>query len=135
MDALQRAVPLPPPEMVVDALPRREIVWESPPGDPAAQDVEEGVCDLAERVLAGSAAPGRITLQQGAKPLPLRARQVGRVTTSIHASGLHPPGRSVSQHALSEFLEGYPSVSRGHVTAVLDLMLGLLDEATPLEGS
>ena len=37
--------------------------------------------------------------------------------------------------SLSEFLEGYPSVSRGHVTAVLDLMLGLLDEATPLEGS
>jgi hypothetical protein len=40
-------LPLPAAQVVVDRLPRREVVWQQPPGAARPQDVEDCLDDLA----------------------------------------------------------------------------------------
>lgn len=101
MNLLQRAVPLPAPEVVVDILPGRQVMGHSPLGDAAPEYVQEAVYYLAQRVRTWAPPFRGITFQQGAKPLPLRIGQVGWVSTSVHTNELHPGDLPVSQHTLN----------------------------------
>jgi hypothetical protein len=84
----QRGVhPLPDPvqtpraEVVVDGLPRREVVGQKPPGAAALQEVEDGVEDLAQAVQARS--PFVFwDRQERFDALPLGIGKVGWVCTS-----------------------------------------------------
>lgn len=87
VDAFPDAVVPPGPEVPVDGLPGREVVGEQPPGRPAAEVVEDGVEDLAERgrrpaALGGSGLRFR---EEGFEGLPLGVGQVGVVMFSCHA--------------------------------------------------
>src|SRR5262249_31456990 len=82
---LPGAVDLPVAEVGVDGLPGWQVVrWRSP-GAALASDVEQGVEDLAHRVVAGPSAraDGR---DQGCEHGPLRFREVTRVRFAAHAA-------------------------------------------------
>ena len=83
-------------EPAIDGLPRREAGWQHAPCDAAAQDVEDGVDDLAHRPLRRSANAGwrrQKRLQNG----PLGVRQVTGeakpVAHMLRAGGCGPHGR------------------------------------------
>lgn len=69
---------------MVDGLPRREVVREQAPGAAAAQHVEDGVEDLAQRMnpgASGSFRRGQVRLDD----FPLGIGEVGSVCSSHHA--------------------------------------------------
>jgi hypothetical protein len=66
MHPLPGAVQTPGAEVVVDGLPRREVVWQQSPGAAALQDVEDGVEDLAQDIYPRTATGfgnGKVGLQ------------------------------------------------------------------------
>src|SRR5512144_1908570 len=82
-DAAPGAVALPGVEVVVDGPPRGEVVGPRPPGAAFVGEVEDGVEDLADVGLAGSAAGpgcGDLGLQNG----PLGVGDVRRVWSASH---------------------------------------------------
>ncbi len=55
MDPVPDALPLPAAEIIVDRLPRRQIVRQQPPAATGAQEVEDRVDELPRRRLARTA--------------------------------------------------------------------------------
>jgi len=68
----------------LDGLPGRELVGKKPPGAAAAENVEDGVEDLAQRVEPGTAESLR-NWQVGLDESPFSVGEVGLVCSSHHA--------------------------------------------------
>src|SRR5581483_5765942 len=83
VEAPPGAVPLPAAEVAVDGVPGREVARQHAPGAAGAQQVEDGVEDVAAVVLGGPAAGPRGG-DQGGDVGPLHVRQVGRVVLPAH---------------------------------------------------
>src|SRR6266496_4431934 len=97
MDARQRPFLLPLVEVVVDRLPRRELMRQHPPLTPAPRDVENAIDDTAEINLART--PGSLLWRdKELDDLPLRVSRVARISFAVHSYNLrktagfgHPP--------------------------------------------
>jgi len=75
---LPSTVQTPQPEIVIGSLPRRELVWEQPPGAATPYHVEDGIQDLAARMQSRSAKTlGR--RQERVQASKLSVREVGQV--------------------------------------------------------
>src|SRR5215207_7668304 len=81
---LPGAIAGPPLEVVVDGLPRREVVRQRPPGSALACMVEQGIDDFAQVGLARLPTPVS-TRKQGLEQGPLLVRQVTRIPFAFHA--------------------------------------------------
>src|SRR5690606_12117797 len=88
VDGLDEAAVAPPPEVVVDGGPRRERLREHAPLAPGLREVEHGVEDRAEVVLASA-----LGIEEGGDSFPLSVRQVGAKAPPCRAG--HGFGRLV----------------------------------------
>ena len=84
VDPLPRPIQAPDPEVMVDGLPRREVVGKETPGAAATDDVEDGIEDLAGGVDLWTT-EGLGGGQMGLDDLPLFVRKVGLVCSSHSA--------------------------------------------------
>src|SRR5262249_46516573 len=85
-DLLPGTVPVPPLEVVVDRLPRRQVMGQRPPGTPFAGVVKQGVDDFAQIDFAGPPGP-TASLDAGQQRLdqrPLLVRQVAGIRFAFH---------------------------------------------------
>ena len=86
MHPLPGAVLAPEPKIVIDNLPRREVMRQQAPGTSTADDIKDAVQDFALRVLRRS--PAALGLRDiGLEQFPLIIADVGRV----RVSGFHTP--------------------------------------------
>ena len=76
MHPLPRSVQTPESEVVVDGLPRWEVVGQQSPGAAAPQDVEDGVEDLAQAMEARTPV-GSGSGKMGLQAAPLGVGKVG----------------------------------------------------------
>src|SRR3954452_12356475 len=85
VDRLPQAARAPPAEVVEGRLPGREAVRQHPPRHPAAQDVEDGVEDLAQSGRAGtpSGLPGR---KQRLEDGEFRFGQITVIMLAVHSA-------------------------------------------------
>jgi len=85
VEAIPDAFAFPSPQVVIDGLPRREVVRQKPLGAPGAQQIEDGVHDLALFGLA-RAASGAGVGDHGRNGGPLVVSQVGGVVAAAGQS-------------------------------------------------
>src|SRR5688572_22179609 len=89
MDALPRPVVTPEAEVVIHGLPAWEVVRQCPPADAFADDVEDGVDDLAARD-GRRATAGLGCRDEILDACPLGVTEVGWVSLSCHPTILPP---------------------------------------------
>lgn len=95
------AVIAPPAELVVDSLPGRQVVRQVSPGTAVSKLIEQGIHNLAQLMLAGSACtPSGGFRQVLLQPLPLGGGKVGGVYFAFHNFSLLEKPR-LFQHTLS----------------------------------
>src|SRR5215218_6728719 len=84
VDPFPGAVDAPETEVMVDGLPRWEVVGQEPPGAAATENVEDSVEDLAQRVEPGASGSLR-NWQVGLDESPFGVGEVGSVCSFHHA--------------------------------------------------
>src|SRR5918995_2550254 len=90
MHPLPRPIQAPGAEVVIDGLPGREAVGQQPPSAATADDVEDGVCDLAQGMYPR--APGGFGgWQMGLQEGPLG---IGEVALVCFSHARYPTERS-----------------------------------------
>jgi hypothetical protein len=97
---LPRAAQAPLPEVVEGRLPAREAVRQHPPRHAAAQDVEDGVEDLAQSHRAGTSFsfPGR---KQRFEDGELRVGEITVVMLAVHSIHIYISYSQTSSHTES----------------------------------
>jgi hypothetical protein len=99
MHPLPGAVLAPDPTVVVDDLPRREVMRQQAPGTPTADDIEDPMQDVALGVLLWSS-PALGFRDLGLEQFPLLVADVGRV----RFSGFHTLKINASCSPVGNFL-------------------------------
>lgn len=97
VDVLPHTFLLPAAQIVVDRLPRRQVMREQPPGRTRPQEKQDGVDQLARRRLPRPS-PGTRIRNHGRDQLPLRISQIGIVAP--------PRGRLPLRHQASARVVG-----------------------------
>ena len=90
MDLLPATVEAPSPEVVVSGLPRWKVVGKKPPGASSPEDIEDGVEQLARRMV-GAWTPARLSFghEEGLEDGPLLlVGKVGGVGSATLHGGL-----------------------------------------------
>src|SRR4051794_18831208 len=89
MDPVPDAVALPAAQIVIDRLPRRQVVRQQTPRHPGSQKIEDGIDQFPSRGLARASARFRLGDQRrDQRPLPIR--QVGRIGAPTSPPACHP---------------------------------------------
>ena len=119
MNSLPGAVDPPTPEVVVDGLPARHVVWQQPPSTSGADQVQDRVQDCQAIMFRG--APSKFGRRQ--QPLDSFAfflAQVAGIAGSLHTSAIAWPRqtstfqtRSQTIYAVSDALLG-PYTDKGY---------------------
>ncbi len=99
MHQLPGAIFLPTPKVLVDNLPRRQVMGYQPPRTAAAHDIEDAVQDLPLGVLLGPA-PRFGFRHQMFDQIPFFVAEVGR----IRFSGFHTPEDNPTCESATSFL-------------------------------
>lgn len=81
VDALPDPLALPAAQIIIDRLPRRQVIWQQPPRHAGPQKIEDGVHQFVRRGLPGPPACLRVG-DQRREQFPLRVGQVSVVPPS-----------------------------------------------------
>jgi hypothetical protein len=84
VEPLPEALHTPQTKVMVDRFPRRQIMRQQPPGAATAQDIEDGIEDVPDRVVPRPASllGGR---QVWYERTPFSVRQIGWISFSLHS--------------------------------------------------
>ena len=93
MDSRPGSIPPPNPEVVVDQLPRWQVVGQQTPGTAGSQHIPDGIHHLPAGILGWTAT--RLDRgYQGFQNPPLGIRHICGINCSVHGPSLRPPLQS-----------------------------------------